>query len=126
MTTHMIRVYVEQPKGNAESAVQNWVENYTEWTADPVTHGFTEANTKLDQSGTTYLRGDWRFIDQGEDPTAILDDLSGRLETFQGGLWHRLGYHACDHDEDTPTPCAWEQSVESGNVPSEIPTLDGG
>lgn len=117
----MIRVFCEPPKGNAEIAIQNWVENYNEWTADPVVHELSETTTEIGGNSTTFLQGDWRFHDQGEDPTDILSDLSTRLQSFQGGLYHRLGYHVCDHDEDSPTPCAWEQSTEWGTVPSDIP-----
>lgn len=123
MAVHCVRVFVEPPKGDAEQAIQNWVSNYSEWTEDPVEHGLTEANTELDGSGTQYLSGDWRFLDQGEDPTNILDDLSQRLQNIQGGLWHRLGYHVCTHDEQDPSSCSWEQSVESGSVPQGVPAF---
>lgn len=123
----MVRVLSEVPNGEAENAIDNWVSNYSEWTVDPVVHTLTETNTQPDGSGTQYLRGDWRFLDQGETPTNILGDLSDRLASFQGGLWHRLGYHACTHDEDTPTPCSWtdpnSEVLESGTIPADIPTL---
>jgi len=125
MTVHMLRVFIEPPKGDAENAVDNWVSNYSEWTADPVEHSLTEATAGIDGSGTAYVRGDWRFIDQGESPTEILDDLSGRLQSFQGGLWHRLGYHLCSHDEDQPHACSWDQSLEWGTIPSDIPEIRG-
>jgi len=120
----MIRIFAEPPNGSAETAIDNWVANYTEWTADPVTHTLRETTTGIDGSGTTYLRGDWRFVDQGEVPTDILADLSGRLQTFQGGLWHRLGYHVCTHDEDRSTPCSWDEKHEWGAVPSDIPDFE--
>ena len=123
MAVHMIRVFCETPKGDAQDAVDNWVANYSEWTDDPVEHTLTETTAGIDGGGTTYKRGDWRFVDQGENPTNILDDLSSRLQSFQGGLWHRLGYHVCTHDEDNPQPCAWETSVESGEIPSDVPTI---
>jgi len=126
MTVHMVRVFVEPPKGNAESAVDNWVANYSEWTADPVEHRLRKTTTELDGGGTTHLRGDWRFEDQGEDPTAILSDLSDRLGQFQGGLWHRLGYHVCDHDDSDRGGCSWDEVVESGNVPGDIPDFGVG
>lgn len=120
----MIRVFVEPPTGNAEAAIDNWVANYSEWTADPVTHALVETTAALDGSGTTYLRGDWRFVEQGETATDILDDLSGRLQNVQGGLWHRLGYHVCAHDEENGGACAWDTTVESGSVPSDVPTIE--
>lgn len=127
MTVHMVRVMVEPPKGDAENAVDNWVTNYNEWTGDSVEHTMTETTAGLDSSGTTYVRGDYRFVDEGESPTDILSDLSSRLQSLQGGLWHRLGYHVCSHDEDNSSPCSWNdpdsEILEWGNIPSDIPDL---
>jgi len=123
MAVHMVRVLCEPPRGDAETAINNWVTNYTEWTDDPVDHSLTAVTAGLDNTGTEYVRGDWRFIDNGEDKTAILDDLSGRLQSLQGGLWHRLGYHRCTYDESAPPQCAFGTVVESGTIPSDIPTL---
>lgn len=117
----MVRVYCEPPKGNAQMAIDNWVTNYQEWTADPTDHTLVETNTRMDGTGTPYLVGYWRFVDQGETPTNILQDLSDRLGQIQGGLWHRLVYHVCHHDEDTPQPCAWEQKREADSIPDDIP-----
>jgi hypothetical protein len=119
MAVHMVRVFAEPPKGEAESAVDNWVSNYAEWDGDPIDHTLTETTVGID--GTQHVRGDWRFEDQGEDATNILRDLSERLQSFQGGLWHRLGYHVCSHDEDNGGPCSWGEMVEWGSVPSDIP-----
>lgn len=124
MAVHMVRVFVELPKGNAENAIQNWVDNYTEWTADPVEHSLTETTTELDGGGTQYLRGDWRFIQNGETPTDMLRDLSDRLQSFQGGLWHRLGYHVCDHDEGGSAGCSWDQKQEFGTIPTDVPDFE--
>jgi len=121
MTVHMVRVLAESPRGGAATAIDNWVQNYSEWTADPVAHELREVNTELDGGGTTHLRGDWRFEDQGEAPTDILSDLSDRLQSLEGGLWHRLGYHVCDHDEDDRGGCEWDETVEVGSVPADVP-----
>jgi hypothetical protein len=119
----MVRFYIEPPKGEAKNAVDNWVQNHNEWTDDPKDHSLVETNTKLDGSGTTYLCGDYRFVQDGP-ADALLDDLADRLQSFQGGLWYRIGYHECDHDENNPTGCAWEQTRENGDVPADIPTLE--
>lgn len=124
MAVHMIRVLCETPKGEAQTAVDNWVSNYSEWTADPVEHSLVETNADIDGTGTTYVRGDWRFDDQGEDPTDILSDLSNRLQSIQSGLWHRLGYHVCTHSETNPQPCSWDEKKEFGTIPSDIPTIE--
>lgn len=124
MAVHMIRVLSEPLKGEAETAVANWVENYAEWTADPAEHSLTETDAALDGTGTTYVRGDWRFEDQGETATDILDDLSARLQSIQGGLWHRLGYHVCTHDEEAASPCSWDYKLEWGTIPTDIPDFE--
>lgn len=120
MSVHMIRVLCEPPRGEAENAISNWVTNYTEWTNDPVEHSLSVTNTKLDGSGTEYVRGDWRFIQDGEDPTSMLNDLSGRLASINGGLWHLLGYHVCEHDTDRPGECTWDERVEDGSIPQGV------
>ncbi len=127
MTVHMVRVLCEPPKGDAENAIQNWVENYTEWDGDTEEHSISEINTQDDGSGVQYLRGDWRFVQNGEEPTNILGDLSERFQSVQGGLWHRLGYHVCDHDEAVGTECPpWDDSHDDveieqwGDVPAEV------
>lgn len=117
----MVRVMCEPPKGNAENAIANWVSNYTEWTADPSDHTLVETDTTMGGSGTAYVRGDWRFEDQGENATDILTDLSDRLQSIQGGLWHRLGYHVCSHSEDNPSACSWDEKQEFGTIPRDIP-----
>lgn len=123
MAVHMIRVLCEPPKGDAENAVNNWVSNYNEWTSDPVEHELTETNASMDGDGTAYLRGDWRFVDEGETATDILEDLSERLASVQGGLWHRLGYHVCTHDEENGGPCSWDETLEWGSIPSDVPSV---
>jgi hypothetical protein len=78
-------MFIEPPKGNAESAVGNWVQNHNEWTDDPVDHSLVEMTAGVDGDGTTYVRGDYRFI-QGETPSELLDALESRLQSLQGGL----------------------------------------
>lgn len=118
----MVRLFIEPPKGEAENAVDNWVQNHTEWAEDPVKHSLTETTAGVDGSGTTYVRGDYRFIQNGPAMT-LLDRLEDRLQSFQGGLWYRIGYHACDHDEDNSSPCSWEATRENGDIPDDIPTF---
>jgi len=120
MTIHMLRIRLQPPRGNAENAVDNWVQNHTEWTDDPVEHTLRETTADPEGDGTTYLSGDYRFI-QHESPDDLLNELESRLSSFQGGLWYRLGYHECSHDELDPSPCAWEQTREGGDVPADIP-----
>ena len=121
MTVHMVRVCVEPPRGEAQEPLNNWVENYTQWETDPVEHELRETTTETD-GGTTYARGDYRFV-QEETADELLNDLEDRLQNFEDGLWYRLAYHACTHDEDEPTPCSWEDTREWGDVPEDIPTI---
>lgn len=123
MTVHMVRVCIEAPNGEAANAVDNWVTNHTVWESDPVNHTLGEVTVPPD--GTTYLRGNYRFV-QDVTATALLDDLESRLQSLQNGRWYRIGYHACDHHplDEPPTPCSWEQTREHGTVPSDIPTFD--
>jgi hypothetical protein len=122
MTVHMVRIMIEPPKGNAESAVDNWVANHNEWENDPVKHSLVETTADVDGTGTTYVRGDYRFI-QDSTVTDLLDALESRLQSFQGGLWYRVGYHQCDHDEENASPCSWDEKRENGTIPSDIPDM---
>jgi len=42
MAVHMVRVFVEPPKGNAQNAIENWVANYSEWVGDTVEQSLTD------------------------------------------------------------------------------------
>jgi len=68
------------------------------------------------------MRGDYRFI-QEETPEALCRDVMRRLDSFQGGLWYRVGYHACDHDEQNGSSCSWDYVWDGGTVPSDIPEI---
>lgn len=118
----MVRLFIEPPKADADNAVNNWVANFNEWTEDPVEHTLIETNTETDGSGTTYIRGDYRFH-QDSGKTALLDDLESKLQSIQGGLWYRVGYHVCDHDESESTARSWEDMRENGTVPEDVPTF---
>jgi hypothetical protein len=122
MAKHMIRLFFEPPVGDAESAIDNWVTNFTEWKSDPVEHTLTQRNTEYDGSGTEYVAGSYRFY-QSDDKVALLDDFENRLQSIQGGLWYRIGYHICDHDEDDRGGCSWDDKRENGTIPSDIPNL---
>jgi hypothetical protein len=125
MTTHMIRLWCEPPKGNAQNAVQNWVDNYSEWAGDATEHGMTERQVSPEDD-TRVVVGMWGFVNQGEDATDILTRLRDRLSGFQGGLWHRAVYHIYTHDEDNPEPCSWEYGTEYGDVPTGVPDVPEG
>ena len=122
MAVHCVRVFIEANQGQAPlDAIDLWKQNFNEWEDDPVNHAMTDANTAVDGSGTDYVRGDYRYI---QDSTAadILDDLETRL-VGAGTFWYRIGYHDCDHDEDSSTSCGWEEDRENGTIPADIPDL---
>lgn len=123
MSVHMVRMFVEPPKGEADNAIENWVSNHNEWTSDPVEHTLSETNAAIDGTGTAYLRGDYRFI-QEETPTSLLDDLEDKLQSIQGGLWYRVGYHNCTHNESETASCDWDDKRENGTVPTDIPNIE--
>jgi hypothetical protein len=124
----MVLLYVEPPKGNAESAIDNWVQNHNEWESDAKKHKLREGNTNPDGSGTEYVVGEYRFY-QDEIATTLLDNLESNLSYIQGGLWSRIGYHICDHDDETDSSggCSWSSENsevrEVGTVPSDIPEI---
>lgn len=124
MSVHMVRAFVEKPAGELSAAVDDWAANFEPWDGDRVSHGLTERNTELNGSGIDYICGEWRFRRNGEVPSGILNSISTELDGFDGGLWHRIGYHVCDHDEDFATPCAWDEVIESGSIPSGVPTIE--
>ena len=111
MTVHMVRVHLEPPKRDVETAVNQWVANHPEWTADPVEHTLTTVETG---DGTEHVLGNYRF-EQSTGQTALLDDLEARLSTLQ--VWYRIQYHICDYDEPEPDGCTWDETRESGTVP---------
>lgn len=124
MTVHMVRLYIEPPKGEADSAINNWVTNHNEWEDDADKQSLVELSTDSDLN-TTYVRADYRFI-QDSTVTTLLDDLERNLSNIQGGLWYRIGYHKCDHDDNPSANCDWDpnKTRENGTVPSDIPNFD--
>lgn len=125
MTVHMVRIFSHFPDGytvdQINDRVQNWVDNHTEWSEDPISHAVVErqAGWPVDP-GTVYLTGDFRFMPE-DDKTALLDDAEAAL---QGNVsWYRLGYHVCDHDEDGQGGCSWGTTREYGDIPTDIPEI---
>lgn len=67
-----------------------------------------------------YYRANWRF--SWSAPKSV---LLSNLETYTGTYapWYSIGYHVCDHDEAEPDGCVWDDVLESGPIPSELPPL---
>lgn len=121
----MVRILSDVPKGDVTTAVDKWVSNHHEWTEDTAEHSMTKTNTAMDGSGTTYVRGDWRFT-QEDDQTTLLDDLESRLQAVVD--WYRIGYHVCEADEENSADCSFHDDTSEirkhGTVPSDIPDFN--
>lgn len=124
MAVHMVRIHAEDPPdysvSQIDAAVQDWVNNHTEWTADLVSHEITA--TASVESGDEWVSGDFRF-ESGDDKTILLDDAEAALQDYVS--WYRLGYHTCYHDETPPQPCEWTDVREynPGQIPDAVPVF---
>lgn len=126
MTVHMFRVFVGRGPmsvSDLEARIQTWKDEHTRWTGDSVDHTLKEYR---DIDGT--LLGHFipiRF-EQTETKANILQKLTDKLK--EKVAWHRVGYHACDHDEQDATPCSWSDSAEwtakDTAIPDGIPTFE--
>ena len=124
MTTHMFRVVCDKPDSigetQANQIVDQWLNENTPWTDDPTPHEIrlVEKSDLTDQP--THFRGDVRFEFSDGKP-----ELLTQIETDLSGIasWYRVGYHECNHDEETGSGCAWGSQHEGGNVPDSMPTF---
>ena len=121
---HSYRIYAEKPpdvdKDEANQIIDEWKSQNTPWAKDPADHELSVTKTILDESGTEYYVGTVRF--------EFSDDASQLTQDIKYGLsgvvkWARIGYHKCDHDEDSGTGCSWDSSTEFGEVPDDVPTF---
>ena len=120
----MFRVVCDKPDSigetQANQIVDQWLADNTPWTDDLTPHEITLVENTPISDRPTHFRGDVRFEFTDDKP-----ELLTQIETDLSGIasWYRIGYHKCDHDEDTPTPCAWEQTRDGGDVPDAIPSI---
>jgi len=120
----MFRVVTAKPDSigetQANQIVDQWLAEHTPWAGDPTPHEITLVDDTLMSDRPTHFRGDVRF-EFNDDKSALFD----QIETDLSGIapWYWIAYHECDHDEDGATPCAWEQVVENGTVPDDIPAV---
>lgn len=120
MTAHRLRLYHSTAGAESYHAwLDQWLTNMQLWDAPEVTNSAPTLREPLN-ADTKYYGGDLAFA-WSEDEAIILDQLSQYADAYCD--WYRIGYHFCDHDEDNPTPCAWEQTIESGTVPDGVPTF---
>lgn len=126
MSVHMIRIHSEDPPDYSlteiQTAIQDWMDNHTEWVEDSVTHEITRRTSDEEVDAPEWLTGQFRF-ESGDDQTALLDDAERRLQNYTS--WYRLGVHICDHDSTGDSDCSWDDQREfnSGQIPAEVPTF---
>lgn len=125
MTVHMFRVVCDKPDSigetQANQIVNQWLADNTPWTDDPTPHEITLVENTPISDPPTHFRGDVRFEFTDDKPA-----LFEQIETDLNGIasWYRIGYHECDHDEETGSGCAWDETREGGNVPDSMPTFE--
>jgi hypothetical protein len=118
---HAYRIYTEKPtdvsKQEANQIIDEWKKQNTPWTEDPSDHNLsvTEPTT---EKGTRHFIGIVRF-EFSDDATQLTQDIKYGLSGVVG--WARIGYHECDHDEDSGEGCSWDSSTEFGTVPDDVP-----
>lgn len=119
----MFRCYIGQGKMSVpdlESNINDWVDNNDEWVEDPTDHELTEVSP-ID-SDVTYHSVSVRF-NQSDTKDNVLQKFTDKLKNKVD--WYRVGYHACEHDENNPSNCTWEDDVEwtdkDVTIPPEVP-----
>lgn len=123
MSHHKLRIYLEPPKVDAETVIDNWIQDYSDSSHNASTDNLREATTGLGENGTKYVVGSYLFHHH-TSVTTLLDDLESELQSFGNEVWYRIGYHECDHDEDDRTGCSWEKVRSGGSVPNSVPTIN--
>jgi hypothetical protein len=119
---HAYKIYAEKPDGvsilKANEIVNTWKNQHTPWTADPASHKLDVHRPNVEGTAPECFVGTVRF-EFSDDASQLTQDikygLSGVVE------WARIGYHECDHDEDSGSGCSWDSSTEFGTVPDDVP-----
>jgi hypothetical protein len=127
MTVHMIRLFISQ---NADDVLLQpetgylavWLNNHEAWTDEH--HGpndMPDPREPIEDGAEAYYAADWRFV-WNESKSVLIDNLVGHVDAYSP--WWRLGYHECTHDEENGGPCSWDDSQESGTIPTHIPDFE--
>lgn len=127
MAVHMIRLATsiegDYDLDALNVAMNDWVSEQSEWTADPDSHHITESIPR-GESTTAYFSGIYRFH--------LSDAKNNLIQKCEDKLvnkvaWYRLGYHVCTHDEENPTHCEWDEQREwtakNVTIPDDVPTF---
>ena len=90
----------------------------------PVDHTLRETTTGVDGGGQVYYTISVRF-QQSDSKANLLQKLTDKLK--QKVAWYRVGYHQCEHDEESSSPCSWTDSVEwtakDTTIPAGVPSF---
>lgn len=127
MVVHTIRVVAALDSTDAtglstseiNAAMDDWVANHSEWTADTDEHVITATT----DASPPYYIGTYRF-ELSDAKDNLLQKCGDKLKNKID--WYRLGYHVCEHDVADPTPCQWEDdrewtSTNTPSIPSGVP-----
>lgn len=129
MTVHAIRVIAGPQSSwdldqiNAE--MDDWVSKQSEWESDPDEHVIRPVSAGIDGTGTQYFNGIYRFTLESEPKANLLQKCEDKL--VNKCLWYRLAYHSCNHDEEDPQPCSWDEVREwvdkdASGIPDDVPS----
>lgn len=106
------------------SAMDDWMSKQSEWVSDPTEHAVTLVEPE--SGAASYYQGNYRLTFDSDTKDNILQKLGDKLKTKVD--WYRVGYHQCDHDQDTGTGCFWGDEREwtsknTNSIPSHIPNF---
>lgn len=105
------------------TAMDDWVSKHSEWIFDSVEHHIVKENSEYDGTGVNYYLGSYRF-ELSDAKDNLLQKCSDKLKNKVD--WYRLGYHLCEHDEENPAPCIWDDEIEwmsknTTSIPQQVP-----
>jgi hypothetical protein len=129
MVSHRIRLYYSAggvdtgSETGFHSWLQDWDDGLNSDTDDEVVNSIPETPTEpANPEKSQFYRAELTYA-ISEDPVVVLEEPYYALIDFCE--WSRVGYHACDHGEVNPAPCAFtdDHVLEDGAVPDHVPTL---
>lgn len=121
MTAHRVRIFHSTAGSDSyHTWSDQWLLNMSPWSYPEVDNDLPTQTTTID-GDLTYYHGELAF-DWSEDKAIIFDQLDQYAASYCD--WHRIGYHACTHDEDNPQPCSWDETRENGTIPDDTPTFN--
>lgn len=126
MTVHMFRCYIGRGSmsvSDLETRIDNWKQEHTRWTDDSVKHELVEFR---DLDGNFVCHQISVRFEQTDTKSNILQKFEDKLKNKVD--YYRVGYHSCEHDENTSSGCGWDDKVEWVDegviIPEEVPVFD--